>query len=506
MRNEKNAWPAGSRVSERELRLVAEAMPAAALRCSKDLRFLWVNPHYARWLGRPAETIVGQPMEQLLGAESMREIRPYIERVLTGQPVEYERLVDFPGLRKRWIRSAYTPIFDAAGEPDGWVAIAIDVHDRRQVEEALKEADKRKDEFLAALAHELRNPLAPIRNAVAILGRKGSQDPEVAWSQGVIERQIDQLSRLIDDLLDIERISRGTFLLRKESVPLEVVIDMALETCRAQINAAGHHLSVLLPSERVALDGDPARLAQAVSTLLKNAAKHIHGRGSISLSAAVESSQVAISVEDSGIGLAPEVARGLFRAASSLGSATEPEGRLGVGLTLVQGIVALHHGSIAVRSAGPGQGSEFVLRLPLAPAGAAHTEQKPPVYAAAPEEGLRVLVADDNRDAADSLHRILGLFGHDVQVAYDGTSALRVGEAFRPRVAVLDIGMPGTNGYDVARALRRQQGSNVTLVALTGWGQESDRRRASDAGFDYHLTKPVDPNALNNLLLQVASK
>jgi CheY-like chemotaxis protein/anti-sigma regulatory factor (Ser/Thr protein kinase) len=322
----------------------------------------------------------------------------------------------------------------------------------------------------------------------------------------VIERQIDQLSRLIDDLLDIERISRGTFLLRKESVPLEVVIDMALETCRAQINAAGHHLSVLLPSERVALDGDPARLAQAVSTLLKNAAKHIHGRGSISLSAAVEGSQVAISVEDSGIGLAPEVARGLFRAASSLGSATEPEGRLGVGLTLVQGIVALHHGSIAVRSAGPGQGSEFVLRLPLAPAGAAHTEQKPPVYAAAPEEGLRVLVADDNRDAADSLHRILGLFGHDVQVAYDGTSALRVGEAFRPRVAVLDIGMPGTNGYDVARALRRQQGSNVTLVALTGWGQESDRRRASDAGFDYHLTKPVDPNALNNLLLQVASK
>ena len=310
MRNEKNAWPAGNQVPERELRLVAEAMPAAALRCSRDLRFLWVNPHYARWLGLPAEAIVGRRMEELLGRESMQELRPYIERVLSGEPVQYERMVDFPGLRKRWIRSVYTPIFDTAGSPDGWVAIAIDVHERRQVEEALKEADKRKDEFLAALAHELRNPLAPIRNAVAILGRKGSQDPEVAWSQGVIERQIDQLSRLIDDLLDIERISRGTFLLRRERVPLEVVIDMALETCRAHINAAGHHLSVLLPSERVALDGDPARLAQAVATLLKNAAKHIHGRGSISLSAAVDGTQIAISVEDSGIGILEHSHRG----------------------------------------------------------------------------------------------------------------------------------------------------------------------------------------------------
>ena len=465
-----------------ELRIVAQHMPAAALRCSRDLRFLWVNPHYARWLGLPAEKIVGRPMAELLGPRAMRDLRPLIERVLKGEHVDYERVVDFPAMRQRWVRSVYTPTHDAAGAVDGWVAVAIDVHDRKLAEQSLKEGERRKDEFLAVLAHELRNPLAPMRNAVAILGRKGTLDPEVTWSRGVIERQIEQLTRLIDDLLDIERISRGRFELRTERVPLEAVVDMAIESSRPQINAAGHHLSVLLPSERVLVDADPSRLAQALATLLKNAAKHMPNRGNISLGASAEGSEVAVTVSDDGVGF-------------------EKESEPGVGLQLVRGIVALHRGRLEARSEGRGRGSEFTVRLPVASGEA--REAPAPAYAPAGQASLRVLVADDNRDAADSLQRILSLYGHEVRVVYDGVAALKVGQEFRPRVAVLDIGMPGTDGYEVARTFRRKLGPEVKLVALTGWGQAADRKRAAEAGFDHHLTKPVDPGSLNDLLLRV---
>jgi CheY-like chemotaxis protein/two-component sensor histidine kinase len=392
-------------------------------------------------------------------------------------------MVDFPGMRKRWVRSIYTPTRDASGAVDGWVAVALEVHDRKAAEQALKESEHRKEEFLAELAHELRNPLAPMRNAVAILGRKGPLDPEVAWSRGVLERQIDLLSRLIEDLLDIERIARGRFELRTERVPLELVIDMALESSRPQINASGHHLSVLLPAERVHVAADPHRLAQVFATLLRNAVKHISQRGSISLSAAVEGREVAVAISDDGVGFEGE---------------TPP----GVGLQLVRGILALHRGRLEARSEGRGRGSEFTVRLPLATAQAAESPPQP-AYVPGRAVSLRVLVADDNRDAADSLQRVLALFGHEVRVAYDGAAALRVGQEFRPRVAVLDIGMPGADGYEVARSFRRKLGDEVKLVALTGWGQDSDRRRALEAGFDHHLTKPVDPGALNDLLLMV---
>ncbi|HZM33881.1 MAG TPA: response regulator, partial [Burkholderiales bacterium] len=426
---------------------------------------------YGRWHGRPVVEMVGLPLAEILGERQMQEIRPYIDRVLDGEEVQYERLAQFRGLGRRWIRSIYTP------SADGWVAISIDVHDRRIAEEELRRAEARKDEFLAALAHELRNPLAPIRNAVTILGRKGSLDPEVAWSRGVIERQIDQLSRLIDDLLDIERISRGKFVLKKERVALEAVVDMAIESSRPQVSAAGHHLSVLLPSERVALDADPARLAQAFAALLGNAARHSPPQGSIGFTVAIEGREAVAGVDHGGAGL---------------------EG-LGVGLELVRGILALHGARLEASE------TEFIVRLPLAPPAQAR-ERAPRGYAPAPGSPLRVLVADDNRDAADSMQRMLAFFGHDVQVAYDGSSAVRMGEQFAPRVALLDIGMPGTNGYDVARALRRAHGPRVTLVAVTGWGQDADRRRSAEAGFDHHLTKPVDPNTLNKLLSQVASQ
>jgi len=467
--------------SESELRIVTDAMPAAAVRCARDHTFLWVNPCYASWMGRPVQAIIGRKLGEVVGAEAMRAIAPYVERVLRGEPVQYERLARFPGLGERWLSWSYTPT------ADGWVAIGSDVHDRKLAEETLKGEYQRKDEFLAALAHELRNPLAPMRNACAILARKGPQDPEVAWSQGVIERQLDQLSRLIGDLVDIERIARGKLALQNERVPLEAIVDMALESSRPQVTAGGHRLSVLLPSERAHLDADPPRLAHVFATLLRNAAKHTPAHGTINLSAAVEGSEVVVAVEDSGAGFEPAEGARLFGDGA------------GVGLRLVHGIVALHGGRIEARSAGKGRGAEFAVRLPLAPEQARVREPRATYPAARP---VRVLVADDNRDTADSLQRVLALYGHEVRVAYDGASALRIGREFRPRVAVLDIAMPG-NGYDVARAIRRQQGRDVTLVALTGWGQEADRKRALESGFDYHLVKPLDPGELNRLLAEL---
>jgi len=463
-----------------ELRVITDTMPVAAVRCARDSRFTWVNQTYAKWAARPVKDIIGLRVADVMGARAMREIQPFIDRILSGEPIQYERLVEMPGLGRRWVKWAYTPTLDAAGQVDGWIATGMDIQDA-------KEATRRKDEFLASLAHELRGPLAPIRNAVAILARKGSQDPEVAWSQGVIERQIDQLSRLIDDLLDIERISRGKFQLKKEHVHLELVVDMALEASRPQINAAGHHVSVLLPSERVVIEGDAARLAQVFATLLNNAARHMQARGSLNLSASVESGAVLVTIEDSGVGLPADA---------------DP----GVGLTLVRGILALHDGALDIRPATSGQGTEALVRLPLSRGEPRAAEKSRASYESAPARPLRVLVADDNRDAADSLQRLLALSGHEVRVAYDGASAVSVGSEFRPRVAILDIGMPGTNGYEVARALRSRHGEDVTLVALTGWGQETDRRRASDAGFDHHLIKPVDPHTLNALLADVAKK
>ncbi|HVJ24455.1 MAG TPA: PAS domain-containing sensor histidine kinase, partial [Burkholderiales bacterium] len=336
---------------ENELRIVLDAMPAAAVHCRRDQTFQWVNPLYASWVGRPVERIVGRKLAEVIGADAMREIEPQVQRVLKGERVQYERLTRFPGLGERWLSWAYTPT------TDGWVAIGTDIHDRKLIEHALREEQSRKDEFLAALAHELRNPLAPMRNAAAILGRKGPQDPEVAWSQGVIERQIEQLSRLIDDLVDIERMARGRLELRRERVPLEAVVDMALESSRPHITAAGHRLSVLMPSERVLLDADPIRLAQAIATLVKNAAKHTPPQGTLSLSAAVEGAEVVLSVEDSGAGFDPKVAAQLLK---SQALAMPGERGLGVGLALVRGIIALHRGRIELRSAGLGGGAEFV--------------------------------------------------------------------------------------------------------------------------------------------------
>ena len=491
-----------------ELRLVTDTMPAGVVRVSADLHYVWVNRVFASWVGKTPDEIIGRPIAEAIGEDDWRDLRPHVERALRGERVEYERLARFAA-GERWIHSVMEPTRDPRGAPNGLVAVVSDIHDRKLMEETLRQAERRKDEFLATLAHELRNPLAPIRNAVAILGKKDALDPELSWSREVIERQVDQMSRLIDDLLDIARIAGGKLLIRKERLPLERAIDMALGTSRPYINAAGHSLSVLLPSERVTVDADPARLAQVFSNLLNNAARYTERHGEIALTAEVDRDEVVVSVQDNGIGFRPEVAERLFEPFSQLTRSNErSHGGLGIGLSLVQGIVALHGGSVEARSRGPGQGAEFAVRLPLPKYTDPVREAKPAAQAKpqASIAGVKVLVADDNRDAADSLQRILSLYGYQVEVAYDGTAAIQLDGAFRPKVAVLDIGMPGANGFEVARSIRESRGDGVTLIALTGWGQEGDRRRAMEAGFDYHLTKPVDPGTLNDLLVEVAEK
>jgi len=374
-----------------------------------------------------------------------------------------------------------------------WSAI-----ERVQAEHALREADRRKDEFLATLAHELRNPLAPIRNAAGVLrtGTADRADQTSGWV--IIERQIAHMSHLLDDLLDVNRISRGKIVLRRRHVALAEVVQVAVETSRPLIERGGHQLLVELPESPVILDADPVRLAQVFSNLLNNAANYTPDGGHVRLVARVEGDQVSVSVRDTGIGIAPEMLPQVFEIFSQVEPARErARSGLGIGLSLVRGLTALHGGTVEARSEGAGAGSEFVVRLPLATGATAAGATPEAQDGNAPIAPMRLLIVDDLPDAADSLAMLLQTKGHEVRVAYNGEDAIAASAEFRPDVVLLDIGMPDMNGYEVCRRIRAgQDGNGMALVALTGWGQEEDRRRSELAGFDAHLVKPVDPDAL----------
>jgi PAS domain S-box-containing protein len=377
---------------------------------------------------------------------------------------------------------------------------AADLIERMRAEEALRDADRRKDEFLATLAHELRNPLAPIRNALAILRRAGDDGDVAGQARDVMERQLRQMVRLIDDLLDVSRITRGKLELRRERVALADVMRTAVEAVRPRVDEASQELTIELPREPVELDADPTRLAQVFTNLLDNASKYTARGGRIALAARLDGAEAVATVSDTGIGIAREHLPRLFETFSQVAPALErPHGGLGIGLSLARGLVRMHGGDIAAHSAGPGRGSTFTVRLPL-PAGGP-TPAPPPAAEAPAGPRRRLLVVDDSRDSADSLSWMLRLAGHEVHTAYDGQEAVEAAEHFRPEAVLLDIGMPRMNGYEAARRIRQQPwGRDVFLVALTGWGQEEDKRRAREAGFDYHVTKPADPAALTKLL------
>jgi signal transduction histidine kinase len=403
--------------------------------------------------------------------------------------------------------------------------------ERTRAEQALKEADRHKDEFLAMLAHELRNPLAPIHNAIELMRIKPLNDPQLNWARDVIARQLTSLTRLVDDLLDVSRITRGKINLTRQMVELEALISRAIETVHPLFDEQKHQLTLELPEPGLKLFGDSTRLTQAIANVLGNAAKYTDRGGKIIVSAAVRDDDVEIRIRDNGIGIRPEMLPYVFELFTQLDRDDgRTQGGLGIGLALVQRLVQMHGGNVSAASEGPGKGSEFVIRLPLlreeadeADGQPLEAEPEPTVDLVATEREMasvvtplvtastarlarRILIADDNNDALESLATLLQLSGHEVFTATNGGTALQSVERHLPEVVLLDIGMPLLDGYEVARRIRAQPwGQRITLVALTGWGQDSDRRRSREAGFDSHLVKPLDLETLTDLLARLPS-
>ncbi len=396
-------------------------------------------------------------------------------------------------------------------------SLQTEVAERARAELALKEADRHKDEFLAMLAHELRNPLAPIHNAVQLMHRRAVSDPQLVWSRDVIGRQLAHLTRLVDDLLDVSRITRGKINLSKEVIELSTLVARTVETVQPLFEERGHTLKLELPDMVLAVLGDPTRLTQALGNVLSNAAKYTERGGQISLSAIQSGGEVEIRVRDNGIGIPPDLMPQIFQLFTQLDRTSgRSQSGLGIGLALVQRLIEMHGGSVTAYSEGPGRGSEFVIRLPLFIRETGSTPQPLKTLSAleqstmnaegTPRTQRRILVADDNNDALESLATLLQLSGHEVYTAGNGAVALESAEQYRPEVALLDIGMPKLDGYEVARRIRAQPwGQHITLVALTGWGQDSDRRRSQEAGFDSHLVKPLDLDKLTELLAALPS-
>jgi signal transduction histidine kinase len=400
-----------------------------------------------------------------------------------------------------------------------------EIAERARIAQALKEADRHKDEFLAMLAHELRNPLAPIHNAIELMRMKPLDDPQLNWARDVIARQLTSLTRLVDDLLDVSRITRGKINLTRQVVELDGLISRAVETVHPLFDERSHQLTLELPDAGVTVFGDPTRLTQAIANVLGNAAKYTDKGGQISLSATVRQDDVEIHVRDNGIGIRPDLLPHVFELFTQLDrDEGRTQGGLGIGLALVQRLVQMHGGEVSAVSDGPGKGSEFVIRLPrlhaedepaevpsdlpadLVSANDVAAAVAPLVSASAARMVRRILIADDNNDALESLATLLQLSGHEVFTATNGGTALQSAERHLPEVALLDIGMPLLDGYEVAKRIRAQPwGQRITLVALTGWGQDSDRRRSREAGFDSHLVKPLDLETLTDLLARLPS-
>jgi signal transduction histidine kinase/CheY-like chemotaxis protein len=403
------------------------------------------------------------------------------------------------------------PLLDNAGNIREWIGTSNDITERRQAEEArerlyqeLRENDKRKDEFLAMLAHELRNPLAAIGNAVMLSTRSGLQE-HIDWSMEVINRQIKHLSRLIDDLLDVSRISRGKIALRTTVLDVTPILDNAVETLRPLVDERKHELTISIDRGNLWVNADPTRLEQIVINLVTNAAKYTDNRGHIWITARNDRENVVITVKDSGVGIPPERMSEMFELfAQGDRTLARSEGGLGIGLTVVKKLVELHNGSITARSEGVNKGSEFSVRLPAAkrPAGVKAHGTGP---AAAPSFPARILVVDDNVDMAKGLARLLTLVGHDVKTAHDGPNAIEVARAHRPEIVLLDIGLPGMDGYEVASMLRHDGCCRgAVFIAISGYGQDDDIRRSKEAGFDHYLVKPIDHDALLTLVSEAA--
>jgi len=493
------------REGEERFRLLADGAPA----------LIWVNgPQGAEFVNRGYLDFLGVDPPDVRGFDWAQFVHPddregYVRGYLQAMERKESFDAEFRFRRHdgayRWMRTVGRPRLGPGGEFLGCSGITIDITEGKRAEEALREADRAKDEFLATLSHELRNPLAPLRNSLELLRHSGAGSSIAQPVQAIMERQVNHLVRLVDDLMELSRITRGSFELRREPLELQAVLKNAVETARPLIDAAKHRLDLRLPSEPLMLEADAVRLGQVFANMLNNAAKYTPEGGDIALEAHRDGNVAVVTVSDTGEGIDSKQLPRLFEMFSQIDrTARRSQGGLGIGLALARRLAEMHGGSVEAESDGLGKGSRFTVRLPLGSAasvaaGKAHEHRR-----LSPQ---RVLVVDDNRDAAVSLGMLLGSLGADVRVAHDGPSALSEFDAHRPAIVLLDIGMPGMDGYDVARAIRnRADGARVPLVALTGWGQADDRDRAAEAGFDHHLVKPADIGTLQALMASYESR
>ncbi|HEX6790156.1 MAG TPA: ATP-binding protein [Candidatus Krumholzibacteria bacterium] len=488
------------RESEQRFRTMADTAPAMLWVTEASGACSFVSRSWCDYTGQSFENALGYGwLESLHPEDRERAGSTFLQANAHHTPFSMDYRVRRKDGDYRWAIANGRPRFADDATFTGFIGSVMDVHERKDAEEALRLADRRKNEFLAMLAHELRNPLAPIRNAVQIIKHRRPQQPELQWATGIIDRQIAQMSRLVDDLMDVARITRGKIELRRDRVLLADVVKDAIEASRPLIDECGHTLTVSMPPEAVVLFADRARLSQVVLNLLNNAARYTETGGTIHLGAHREEDHVVIQVKDNGVGIPADVLPRIFGLFAQDDRTPEmSRGGLGLGLTLVQRLVDMHGGSVDARSAGRGQGSEFTVRLPVLEGA---VMPQPADEADTPAGGsLRILVVDDVADSANTLAMYLRMSGHEVQTASDGMSAVDRADAFQPDVAILDIGLPKLNGYDAAKEIRSRLGSRVVLVALTGWGQEEDRRLSREAGFNHHMTKPVDFDQLGRLL------
>jgi PAS domain S-box-containing protein len=464
----------------------------------------WSDENY-RIFGVPkAIPLTYETFLECVHPEDRQSVDTQWRAALKGEPYDLEHRIVAEG-HVKWVREKAYLEYEANGKLRGGFGISQDITERRRLEDALREADRRKDEFLATLAHELRNPLAPISNGLHILQQPGIDNKTVERVREMMTRQVNNMVRLVDELMEVSRITRGKIDLRMEKIDLAEVLQSAVETSRPTIEASQHQLDFDLPTEPLMLEGDKMRLTQVFANLLNNAAKYTPEGGRIWLSARREEAQAIVSVRDNGMGIPAEMLPKVFDLFTQADRTTHrAQGGLGIGLTLVHSLVTMHGGNVIVDSGGAGQGSEFTVRLPLTDEGIGPGSSLHNDSAALALSSRRMLVVDDNHDAADSLALLLKGLGNEVITLYDGPSALQILENFQPTVVFLDIGMPGMDGFEVARRIKRQpKGQDITLIALTGWGQEEDRRQSREAGINHHLVKPVDLETLKALLANI---
>jgi PAS domain S-box-containing protein len=492
------------RESEEKFRLLADTIPQLCWMARPDGYIFWYNRGWHEYTGKTAAEMEGWGWQSVHDAATLPAVlNSWKGSIASGEPFEMVFPLRGADGHFRPFLTRVNPLRDQEGHILYWFGTNTDVSEIKAMEASLRLADQRKDEFLATLAHELRNPLAPIRNSLTILNQPNVDAETIMRTREMMERQVQLLIRLVDDLLDVSRVMRGKIELRKEHVELSLVVARAVETVKPTIDAIGHQLLVTLPFDPLFLDADPLRLAQVLGNLLTNASKYTEANGRIALTASREGNDAVLRVQDNGIGIAADMLPSIFDLfVQADHAATRSQGGLGIGLTLVKNLVEMHGGSVEAYSEGLGTGSLFVLRLPLS----VQQSETPTPRLESPallprSSGHRLLVVDDNRDAANSLAMLLRIQGYEVRVAHGGAEAFAIIKTYTPQMVFLDIGMPGMDGYEVARKLRAQPGlESVVIAAVTGWGQEEDRRRSKEAGFDHHLVKPPEPKAVQQIL------